>query len=160
MGVSLEEKLGIIAVEEAVQAFRSKYPDSDFFKLQIEPEGSFLKYEMVGNNDAYKNTLELNAQTGSVIKEKQKPLSEKEIAKNPARRQEKALNLNDLKPLAEINQIALEQVGAGDAFQWELDREGQRTVWKIKFADAKGERNTEVKVDAQDGTIVQMKLKS
>lgn len=158
MSRSLEEKLGIIAVAEAIKAFQEKYPESDCHKLQIEHEGPYFKYEMVGNDDNYKNTLELNAQTGTSIKERQKPLKEKD--KDPTRRDRKALNLESLMSLTEINQIALDQVETEEPFQWELDRVKERTVWKIELADSSGENITEVKIDAQDGTVVQKKLKS
>lgn len=159
MVASLEEKLGIIAVSEAIKKFGEKYPGSDIHKLQIEHEGPFLKYEMVGNDGEYKNTLEINAQTGVAFKEKQKPLKPKD--RELVRRQKKALNLRNLMPLFEINELALKQVEENlEPFQWELDRVKERTVWKIELADKTGSTIMEVKVDAQDGTIVQMKLKS
>lgn len=160
MPTSFEEGLKIIPVNEAIEMFRSRYPDSDFFKVQIEPEGPYIKYEMVGNDDAFKNKLEINAHTGDIIKEKQKPIKEKKLANNDRRRAKKALNLEELKPLNEVNELAQNQVEIGEPFQWELDRAGARTVWKIEFADQMGTDITEVKIDAHDGTIVQMKLKS
>lgn len=160
MPTSFEEGLKIIPVNEATEMFRSRYPDSDFFKVQIEPEGPYIKYEMVGNDDAFKNTLEINAHTGDIIKEKQKPIKEKKLANNDRRRAKKALNLEELMPLNEVNELAQNQVEIGEPFQWELDRAGARTVWKIEFADQMGTDITEVKIDAHDGTIVQMKLKS
>lgn len=158
MVVSLEEKLDIIPVAEAIDEFNAVFSDTDFTKLQIEPEGPYIKYEMVGNDGEYKNTLEINAHTKTILKEKQKPLKEKD--KDPVRREQKALNLENLKPLIEINVIAQEQIEAGEAFQWELDRSGARTIWKIEFADTNGDNITEVKVDAHDGTVVQMKIKN
>ena len=158
MSTSLEEKLGIITVEEAIKFFQEKYPRSDCRKLQIEHEGPYLKYEMIGNDDNYRNILELNAQTGTVIKDKQKPLKEKDKA--PMRKEKKVLNLEHLMSLTEINKIALSQVEVDEPFQWELDRAKERTVWKVELADHSGENITEVKIDAQDGTVVQKKLKS
>ena len=76
MAATLEEKLDILPVQEAIDKFETAYPRSDWNKLQIEPEGPFIKYEMVGNDGEYKNTLEINAHTGDVLKEKQKPLKE------------------------------------------------------------------------------------
>lgn len=149
---------GIIGVPEAVQSFQAIYPQSGLSKLQIEPEGTYLKYEMVRNDTEYKNTLEINAHTASILKEKRKLLKEK--YKDPVRRERKALNLEGLIPLSEINEIAREQVDSGEAFQWELDRAKEWTVWKIEFADDMGEQITEIKVDAQEGIVVQMKLKS
>ncbi|WP_338487264.1 PepSY domain-containing protein [Ruoffia tabacinasalis] len=153
----LETQLGIIPVAEAINQFQVTFPKSDMTKLQIEYEGPFIKYEMVGNDGSYRNTLEINAQNSTVLKERQKPLKTKH--QDPRRRQRKALNLNNLLPLSQINDIALSQTQVNQPFQWELDRQKERTVWKVEIADATGSQITEVKVDAQDGTIAQMKLK-
>ena len=157
MTSTLEATLGILPVEEAIQRFESTFPTSDWNKLQIEPEGPFMKYEMVGTDEVNRNILEINAQSGTILKEKQKPLKPKQ--QDPARRARKELNMMNLMSLTEINQIAVQQVVNAKPFQWELDRQKHRTVWKIEFADAMGEKITEVKVDAQDGTITQIKLK-
>ncbi|UUX33390.1 PepSY domain-containing protein [Fundicoccus culcitae] len=153
-----EDQLGIISVAAAIDTFLTQYPNNDINKLQIEYEGPFIKYDMVGNDGTYRHTLEINAQTGATMKQHQKPLKTKD--QDPIRRQSKALNLTNLLPLAEINQLALNNAQVGQAFQWEMDRAGQRTVWKVEMADPSGTDITEVKVDAQDGTIVQMKLKT
>lgn len=153
----LETQLGIIPVADAINQFQATFPKSNMTKLQIEYEGPFIKYEMVGNDGSYRNTLEINAQNSTVLKERQKPLKTKH--QDPRQRQRKALNLNNLLPLSEINDIALSQTQVNQPFQWELDRQKERTVWKVEIADATGSQITEVKVDAQDGTVVQMKLK-
>lgn len=77
MTATLEEKLDILTVEEAIEKFETTYPGSDWNKLQIEPDGSFIKYEMVGNDGQHRNTLEINVHTGAVLKERQKALKEK-----------------------------------------------------------------------------------
>lgn len=153
----LEDQLGIISVAQAIDLFQSHYATSDINKLQVEYEGPFIKYEMVGNDGTHRNTLEINAQTQAVLKQSQKPLKAKE--QDLVRRQNKALNLENLMPLADINQIALDNAQVDKPFQWEMDREGSRTVWKVEIADTTGSSVTEVKVDVQDGTVVQMKLK-
>lgn len=157
MDGTLEAKLNILPVEEAIRQFEETFPNTDWNKLQIESEGPFMKYEMVGNDGEHRNTLEINAQTGSPLKQRQKPLKEKH--KEATRRQRKALNMTNLKSLTEINDIAQAQVEMDEPFQWELDRQKERTVWKIEFANPTGEKITELKVDAQDGAITQMKLK-
>lgn len=157
MTQTLEEKLEIMAVEKAIEKFETTFPGSNWNKLQIEPEGPFIKYEMVGNDGEHKNTLEINAHTGDVLKKRQKPLKKK--AKDPARRERKALNMQRLMPLTKVNEIAQNQMNEAEPFQWELDRQKERTVWKIEFANKLGSEITEFKVDAHDGTIVQMKLK-
>jgi uncharacterized membrane protein YkoI len=158
MSQAFEAQLGILGVNEAIDFYQEKYPNSDLNKLQIEHEGLYLKYEMVGNDGKTRDTLEINAHTGAVLKERQKPLKEKH--QDSIRRAGKALNLENLRPLQEINDLASEQIETGTAFQWELDRNKQRTVWKIEFADETGSNITEIKIDAQDGTIVQLKRKN
>lgn len=160
MPTSFEDKLKIIPISEALEVFRIRYPESDFFKVQIEPEGPYIKYEMVGNDDAFKNTVEINAHTGEVIADKQKPIKEKNLAKNANRRVLKALNLDELMPLSEINKFAQKRVDNGVPYQWELDRVKEHTVWKIEYANKLGTEITEIKIDAHDGTIIQMKLKN
>lgn len=155
---AFEEEYGILPLADAIARFNDKFPNSDVTKLQLEYEGPFLKYEFVGNDGVNRNTFEINAQTGDALKERQKPLKEK--MKDPQRREAKALNLENLLPLAEINDLALEQSPVKNPFQWELDRAKERTVWKVELADDTGGQVTELKIDAQDGTLVQMKLKS
>lgn len=155
---AFEEEYGILPLADAIARFNDTFPNSDVTKLQLEYEGPFLKYEFVGNDGVNRNTFEINAQTGDVLKERQKPLKEK--MKDPQRREAKALNLENLLPLAEINDLALEQSPVKNPFQWELDRAKERTVWKVELADDTGGQVTELKIDAQDGTLVQMKLKS
>lgn len=155
---AFEEEYGILPLADAIARFNDTFPNSDVTKLQLEYEGPFLKYEFVGNDGVNRNTFEINAQTGDVLKERQKPLKEK--MKDPQRREAKALNLENLLPLAEINDLALEQSPVKNPFQWELDRAKEKTVWKVELADDTGGQVTELKIDAQDGTLVQMKLKS
>jgi len=153
-----EEEHNILPLADAIAQFNDKFPNSDVTKLQLEYQGPFLKYEFVGNDGVNRNTYEINAQTGAVLKERQKPLKAK--MKDPQRRETKALNLDNLLPLSEINDLAVEQSPVKNPFQWELDRKKERTVWKVELADETGGQVTELKIDAQDGTLVQMKLKS
>lgn len=158
MTSTLEAKLDILAVEKAIATFEDRYPGNDWNKLQIEHDGPFFKYEMVGNDGKHRNTLEINAHTGVTLKDKQKPLKEKD--KDPTRRDRKKLDMAQLLTLTKINEIAQNQVTNAEPFQWELDRQKERTVWKIEFADPLGKQITELKLDAHDGTIVQSKLKN
>lgn len=153
-----EKEHNILPLTDVIAQFNDKFPNSDINKLQLEYQGPFLKYELVGNDGVNRNTFEINAQTGDVLKEGQKPLKEK--MKDSQRREAKALNLDKLLPLAEINDLALEQSPVKNPFQWELDRAKERTVWKVELANETGSEVTELKIDAQDGTLVQMKLKS
>ena len=84
---AFEEEYGILPLADAIARFNDKFPNSDVTKLQLEYEGPFLKYEFVDNDGVNRNTFEINAQTGDVLKERQKPLKEK--MKDPQRREAK-----------------------------------------------------------------------
>lgn len=157
MTQTFEERMDILPVTQAITLFFDAYPQSDMQKFQLEYEGPFLKYEMVGMDEENRNALKINAATGEVLKEQQKPLKPKD--QNPERRANKALNLDNLLPLEEIDQIAKDNSQVKLPFQWELDRRRDRTVWKVELASDDGARVTEVKVDAHDGTVVEMKIK-
>lgn len=157
MDKTLEESLNIIPLEEAIKRFEQAFPNNHIHKLQLEYEGPFLKYEFVGSDGVNRNTYEFNASTGDVIKERQKALKEKQ--KNPQRLEKKKLDTENLLALTEINQIALDAAPVDKPFQWELDRSKDRTIWKVELANDRGSEIHEVKIDAQDGTITQIKLK-
>lgn len=156
--MTLEETLGIIAVDEAIGLYKEKWPNDELTKLQIEYEGPFLKYEFVGHDGADRHVYEINAQNKAVIKERSKPLEPKKRHADYLER--KNLFLIDLLPLTQINEIALGAVPVDRPFQWELDRKNERTVWKVEISNEDASEVYEVKIDAQDGTITQTKLKS
>ncbi|AXY26244.1 hypothetical protein CL176_09685 [Suicoccus acidiformans] len=153
----MEAKLGIIPVQEALAKYSALYPKDQLTKLQIEHEGPFLKYEMVGNDGQERHIYEFNAATEEVLKERSRPMKPKQ--KEPSRLARRALNTTNLLPLSEITEIALKQVPVDNPYQWELDRKKERTVWKVEIADQRGGAFYEVKVDAQDGTVVEYKVK-
>ena len=158
MEETLEQKLGIIPLKEAIDIYHEKYPEDDLHKIQLEYKGPFLKYEFVGTDGTERHDLDINAKNKEVIKEVTKSLKAK--YKESTYLEKRKLNLEGLKELTEINRIAKEASPVKVPFEWELDRKGKRTVWEVELADEEGSNLYEVKVDAQDGTIVQIKLKS
>lgn len=40
-----------------------------------------------------------------------------------------------------------------------MARSGSRTIWKVEFTNKTGRQITELKLEAHDGSLVQMKLK-
>ena len=149
------EKYQIIPVAKAIARFQELYPEAILTKLQLEYEGPFLKYDLEGMDASTKYTIDLNAQTGETLKSSDRPLKEKEVA----RRDSYALNINNLLPLEEITQTALDAVPVDHPIQWELDRKRERTYWKVEVVNQQGGELYEAKVDAQEGTLLEMKLK-
>ena len=62
--------------------------------------------------------------------------------------------------LTEINDRALSAVPVSTPIKWKLDRTRERTLWKVDIADERGANMYKVKIDAQDGSLLQMKLKT
>lgn len=154
---TLEMKMNIMPVADALARYFEAYPNDILTKFQLAHKGPYYKYSFVGNDGAVRHTLELNAHTGDVLKERAKTLRPKD--QDPVRRESKTLNVNNLLPLNQINDIALNAVPVTNSVQWELDRKYARTIWKVEIVDERGANMHEVKLDAQDGTITQVKLK-
>lgn len=155
---TLEMKMNILSVAQVLAQYFEAYPDDILTKFQLAHKGPFYKYAFVGNDGNVRHTLELNAQTGDVLKDKAKDLRPKD--QDPARREAKTLNLENLLPLNQITDLALNAVAVKNPVQWELDRKGPRTLWKVEITNDTGANMHEVKIDAQDGTILQTKLKN
>ncbi|MRI80523.1 hypothetical protein GIY11_00560 [Aerococcaceae bacterium DSM 109653] len=152
---TFEQERNILPLAEVLDQYFTKYPNSQLLKLQLEFEGPFLKYEFVGFDDTNRYTFEINAANGAILKERQKFLKPNESEKL----NQKALNITNLLPLTDINQLALQHSELQHPFQWELDRVRERTVWKVELANEIGNQIIEVKLDAHKGTLVQLKLK-
>lgn len=158
MTMALEMNLGIITMADALEKYFATYPDDILTKVQLAHKGPFYKYAFVGNDGTHRHSLELNAQTGEIIKDKVKALKGKD--QDPKRRDLKKCNVENLLPLTEINAGALKEVSVTTPLQWELDRKKDRTFWKVEITDDQGGNKHEVKIDAQDGVVLQVKRKT
>lgn len=114
---------------------------------------SFLKYEFVRHDENHRNSLEFIAATGELFKGRQKDL------KDYAKQQRKVLKITNLLPLSIINDFALQHSVVLVPFQWEMAGSGSWTIWKVELANKTGRQITELKLEAHDGSLVQMKLK-
>lgn len=152
----MTDKLDIMTVDEAIARFREAHPKAKVTKLQLEYTGPFLKYEFVGVDGGERHSYEFNASTGQVLKNRSKALK----AKRAQKMQAKVLELENIMGIEEASKLAKEQVPVDRPFEWELDRKKGRTIWKVELTTDQGHPVYEVKLDAQDGTIVQTKLKS
>ncbi len=154
--VKFEEKLQIVSISEIIAQFQKSYPQAQLSKLQLSYKGPFLRYSLVGFDSSQRYSVKYNANNGELIKEKAKDLTPKQLA----RLENKALNTQQLLPMQEIQTIAEQTSELEQAIQWEMDQKKGRTLWKIEFVKPDGSNIVEVKIDAQDGTVLQMKLKT
>ena len=155
---TLEMNLSIISVSDAIKKFFEHYPDDSLTKLTLAHKGPFYKYSFIGHDGVNRHSLKLNAQTGDVIKNTVKALKPKD--RDPIRRDRKKLNVDNMLSLTEINDRALSAVPVSTPIKWKLDRTRERTLWKVDIADERGANMYKVKIDAQDGSLLQMKLKT
>lgn len=152
---TFEETHQILPVAQVIAQFYQDFPGARLTKFQLEYEGPFLKYDIVGQDNTNRYTMDINAQTGDVIKQRERALKPKEAQRGDS----KALNTENLLPLSQIDEIAKDHSKVTQSFQWEMDRKGPRTIWKVELTDGQGSQVTEVKIDAHDGAVTQFKLK-
>ncbi len=151
-------QLGVISIDDAIKKYFDQYPNDILTKLQLAHKaGQFYKYGFKGNDGTHQHSFEFNARTGDIIKNTVKDLKAK--YQDPVIREAKKLNLDNMIPLTEINTMALNNVPVSIPVQWELDRKRERTLWKVEITDERGANMHEVKLDAQDGSLLQVKLK-
>ncbi|NLL92225.1 MAG: hypothetical protein GX222_07420 [Ruminococcaceae bacterium] len=155
---TLEMRLGIISVKDAVDKYFKYYPDDILTKLKITHKGPFYKYSFIGNDGKNRHSLKLNAQTGDTIKSKTRILKRKD--RSPARRDGKKINLENMISFSEINTIALDAVPASTPIRWKLKRKKIRTLWELEITDERGANMYKVNLDAQNGKLLQFKLKT
>ncbi|MDI9497491.1 MAG: hypothetical protein QM270_03260 [Bacillota bacterium] len=153
-----ETKLGIISVAAAIETYLDHYPDDDLTRLQLALRGPFYQYSLVGNNGTRRHRLKLNAQTGEPVKKTARTLKRK--ARNARRLDARALNLENMLPLGDVNAIVFNAVPVSTPIRWKLKRKKERSLWQVKVVDENGANLHVVRLDAQDGTLLAMKRKA
>lgn len=147
----------LVGVEEAIAFFQKHFPETDIESLELKFDGARFKYEMRGLNDDTRYEFAFNAATTTIFKIKPKPLKEK--YRGGVRRREKAVALDHLQPLEALMDLAAAQVPAGyRPYEWELERKGEVTVWEIEYTDAQGDKEMEIKINAQTGDLIKIEF--
>ena len=140
-----------VSVEDAIKAYQEAYPDSDITSIDLETSfGSYL-YKIEGVDDNKEYEVRVNADTKEVSKEREEELDMED--KEGVKRKEDKLDLENLISIEKVSDIATKHVGAGKATDWSLDKDLGTTYWEVKVMD--GQKETEVKVDAQSGDILE-----
>lgn len=154
---TLEMKLSIIPAADAIAKYFEYYPSDILTKVRLTHRGPFYIYSFLGNDGKSRHLLKLNAQNGGIIKNKTKTLRGKR--RDPIRREMKKLNLEGILSLTEANDVALKTVPDATPVKWKLERKKSRTLWKIKLIGQSVANMHKVKIDAQNGSLIQVKLK-
>lgn len=149
---AMTTKTGIkITLEQAIKEYQTIYPEKTITSLELESSFGKYSYEIKGVDDTTEYSVEINAQTGEVKKEREESLDNDE--KNGIKKQNAALDLTKLKSIEEISALAEENVGSGEAMEWSLERELSITYWEVKVV--KGTKEVSVKIDAQTDEILE-----
>ncbi len=147
-------ELPSVTVEEAIQIFQDTYPDAVVTSLELDTTfgNYFYKIEGVDDNNEYELTID--AETKAVSDERTEKLDADE--QNGVKKAEDQLNTQDLLSLTEISDIAVQEVGGGEATDWDLDKEMNVTYWEVKVQE--GNTKTNVKINAQTGEVVETEI--
>jgi uncharacterized membrane protein YkoI len=147
-------KLPTVTVEEAIQIFQDKVKDGAITSLELDTSFGNYFYKVEGVDDTNEYEMKIDAETKEVSEERQEALDADE--QNGVKKQEDQLDLSDMMSLEEISDIAVKEVGAGQATDWDLDKEMNITFWEVKVEN--GNTKTNVKINAQTGEVLETEI--
>lgn len=147
-------ELPSVTVEEAIKVFQDKYPDAAITALELDTTFGNYFYKIEGVDDANEYEMTVDAETKAVSGERTEALDADE--QNGVKKAEDQLTITDLLSLAEISDIAVKEVGSGEATDWDLDKEMDITYWEVKVQD--GNTQTNVKINAQTGEVLETEI--
>lgn len=141
----------IISVDEAVKLYQETYPNTDITDLTLELSFGKYYYHIDGIDDNDEYELTINADTKELSDEKKEKLDNDE--KNGIKREEEKLDLDKVISIEKASDIAVKEVGFGEATEWSLDRELKTTYWDVTVKEGRV-KEAEVKIDAQSGDVL------
>lgn len=147
-----QSKVGIVhlkvSTEDAIQRYREAYPDTDITSISLEYKLGRPIYQIEGVDDTKEYELTINADTNDILQQQDENLDQDDQNK----RQEEALQLDGILNADKIAEIAHSNA-RGDVVEMELTKDLGTTYWEVKLEDGKLE--TELKIDAQTGNILE-----
>lgn len=131
--------------DAAVQLTKA-YPDAHLTGLELGLQGSTYEYKLEGQTATQEVTVIVDATTGKKRHQAAETLE--------ADDKEAALKLSDVISRQAAGKLAVAQVGAGVAREWQLSSEDGRVTWEVQVHD--GTKQTEVTVDAHSSEILKV----
>lgn len=138
--VSFEQALSIAQKTVKGDIVSAEFDQNDY------SAGGKYEVKVIANNTEYE--IDIDADSGKVLKTKQEKLDNKDIAEYKAMKQAK-VNLN------QAMQTAARSVG-GTVFEAEFDNDDGQSVYEIKVA--KGDQTHKVMIDAMTGKVISTRL--
>lgn len=142
-----------VSVDEAIKIFQETYSDADITSLELDTSFGNYFYKVEGVNDEKEVEIRIDGATKKVEKEREEMLDADD--RNGVKREEK-LNLANLLSIEKAAEIAETTVGAGEATDWDLDKELNITYWEVTVVD--GNQETNVKLNAQSGEVIETEI--
>ncbi|EOH97842.1 PepSY domain-containing protein [Enterococcus pallens] len=147
-----QSKVGIVqlkvSTEDAIQRYRETYPDTDITSISLEYKLGRPIYQIEGVDDTKEYELTINADTNDILQQQDENLDHDDQNK----RQEEALQLDGILNADKVAEIAHSNA-RGSVVEMELTKDLGTTYWEVKLEDGKLE--TELKIDAQTGNILE-----
>lgn len=150
------EEMKVVSFNDGLKVYQNKYPNTDLESVKLEEDDGRWVYKFDGIDDMNEYSLKIDAITKEIIKEKVKELDLDE--QNGVEREKEKMTLDGIISKEEAEKIAKEAAGAdaGQMYKWELDRDGELTIWEIKFKNVQVE--TKVKIDAHNKKVLKVDL--
>ena len=140
--------------EEFIKFYRDAHPKQDLTNVELKFDDDLrfyvVEYDAVDDDNEYE--LKINAGTGAEVAKSEQSLVK--AKQGGVERREEGLNLEKMKEFKDIKAAAEAGADVKDLKldHWELDRDGEATVWTLTYKN--GDVDVEVKVDAQSGQVV------
>lgn len=130
-----------VSLDDAIELFYETFGSEDINieEIQFERDDNRFVYEFEGWDESNEYELDIDAETGDIIKQEQDDNDDTEDI----------LDLDGIISPEEAMNIALEAAGSGYVEEWKLEVEDGRTVYEIDI-----EEGDDQEVDAQTGDVL------
>lgn len=137
-------------LKEAIAIFLETFPDAEIEEIDVE----------LGNDDNYKIDIDgFDSDNEYQLEFRTSPLEVIEEERESDDDDEVALDLEALISIDEASKIALTEAGFGVITSWNLDHDDEDGFhWDIEIDDRDSDREAEIKINAENGDIIETEL--
>ena len=143
-----------ITLEDAIASYQKIYPKTTITSIDLDPTFGKYYYEVKGVDDQKEYEVDIDALTGEATKDQEERLDRDE--RHGIEREKHGINLETLKSLDEITELAVATFGGGEAVEWKLEKDHGVAYWEVELKDGKQEMS--VTLNAQTGEILEQEI--
>ncbi|MFI3729687.1 PepSY domain-containing protein [Vagococcus fluvialis] len=144
----------VVPVTEIIEVYKKEAPDSDITSIDLDYSRAGLRYKVEGVDNETEYEIKINAETKQVEKTKQEKLDRED--RDGIKRDKEKLDLNNILSIEKVTELAETEAKSGKAVEWNLDRTLNVTYWEVKVKD--GNKETEIKLDAKSGEVLEVEI--